>query len=236
MSDKVNLSQNLLMKLLTGRASRNIQGWYLIFYLGIYFSLLIICFSTYSGSYSIFTNFISDLGMPARNPSTWWLFSIAMIWNGIMFYPQYRYMYYHQARDFKIMNIIAVTLGYVASIGSIIIGLFPQDFSTETSNIPHLLGVFIQFGGVYSSILFNFIIILHKKRKKHSWPRKWSFIFYYIQAYFAVIIYYYNYELHTLFTPFGIPSVLFSVYFWEWIVMFSVIIWILGLFHITGER
>ena len=76
-------------------------------------------------AYSMFTHLISDLGNWQANPKGWWIFSLAMVFTGIMTYPIINYI----EKNLEFMNKQAISIGAwtlrANAIGTIIIGCIP---------------------------------------------------------------------------------------------------------------
>src|SRR6056297_4159690 len=72
-------------------------------------SLLFLSYRCYmqENPYSIFTNLISDLGNWQTNPRGWWIFSLAMVFSGLMTLPIISYV----KRNLDFTKKTAITMG-----------------------------------------------------------------------------------------------------------------------------
>jgi hypothetical protein len=79
--------------------------------------------------YSIWTHTISFLGSTDadRNPKGWWLFSITMIWTGLMFLPTMQYLFSKLIGISIVGAWIFVVFAWMGSLGLITIAFLPSD-------------------------------------------------------------------------------------------------------------
>lgn len=79
--------------------------------------------------YSIWTHTISFLGSrdANRNPRYWWIFSITMIWTGLMFLPTMQFLFHKLVVISLIGGWVFEILAWMGSIGLILIAFLPSD-------------------------------------------------------------------------------------------------------------
>jgi hypothetical protein len=233
----------------TGQISKKAAGIYLVFYFLVYYSLIFISCLIFVQikPFSMLSHFISHLGMPDENPRGFLFFSLAEIWNGLFFIPMTMFFYRNLSRDLifdsnpdkkprkkkiiKVSNLIAVYSGIVSGLGTVIIGIFPQDFSHGfDSNFLHLIGVNISFFGIYIGVIFNFLSLFLRKSLKLEFPKSYKFSLIHLQFISVSLIFWVVTNLmHNL------EPGLWSTYFWEWMMVFSLSLWVLLFYLIIPD-
>lgn len=132
-----------------------LKGSYFIF-LGICFSLLfntiaVILFRQVDPTFNMFSNFISDLGDGPNNSNI--VFNTGMIISGILsiFIFLYLMRFLQKKKGNSRIIFSAFIMGFIASIGAIMIGIF----TVNTAPIMHVIGAaFSFFGNFFALILF----------------------------------------------------------------------------------
>lgn len=224
----------------TGQFSKKAAGIYLVFYFLVYYSLIFISCLIFIQikPFSLLSHFISHLGMPDENPGGFLFFSIAEIWNGIVFLPITLFFYKSLSKNLifdsnpdkktrkkkiiKVSNLIAVYSGIVSGLGTVMIGIFPQDFSLGySSNFLHLIGVNISFFGIYIGVIFNFLSLFLRKSLKLEFPKSYKFSLIHLQFIIVSLIFWVVTNLLRNLEP-GI----WSTFFWEWMMVFSLSLWV----------
>lgn len=224
----------------TGKISKKTAGIYLFFYFLVYYSLLFISYLIFiqKQPYSIHSHFISNLGMPIENPRGFLLFSMAEIWNGLFFLPITMFFFRSLSKSLhmdsnsnqkktrkvlKVSNQIAVSSGIISGLGTIIVGIFPQDFTSGlTSNFLHMIGVNISFFWIYVGVFFNFLSLLLRKSLKLEFPKSYKFALNHLQFIIISLIFW---IITNIFH--NVEPGLWSTFFWEWMMVFSLSIWVL---------
>ncbi len=227
----------------TGQFSKKAAGIYLVFYFLIYYSLIFISCLIFAQikPFSLLSHFISHLGMPDENPGGFLFFSLAEIWNGLFFIPMTMFFYRNLSKDLiidsnsnptkktrrkkkiKVCNLIAVYSGIISGLGTVIVGIFPQDFSFGfISNFLHLIGVYVSFTGIYIAVFFNFLSLLLRKSLEFEFPKSYNFSLIHLQFFsISLIFWVVTNLLHNLEPGF------LSTYFWEWMIVFSLSLWVI---------
>jgi hypothetical protein len=190
------------------------------------------------------SHFISNLGMPDENPSGFLFFSAGEIWNGIVFLPITLFYFRNLSMDInfdpkanptlitrrkkkiKICNLIAVYSGIFSGLGTVMIGIFPQDFSHGiNSNFMHMIGVNISFFGIYIGVFFNFLSLMLRKSLKLTFPKSYKFTLNHLQFIIVSLIFWVATNLFHNVEP-GI----WSTFFWEWMMIFSLSLWVVFIY------
>jgi hypothetical membrane protein len=118
------------------------------------------------GSYSILANQISDLGALTKNPSGWYLFSIAMFTGAAVTLPLDA-LIDKKIKELGIKGGRAVSvLYYLGSIGMAGVGAFPSSWIHAT----HLASAAVAFGGFAFANFIFFGICFRQKRLRVAWP------------------------------------------------------------------
>lgn len=103
-------------------------------------------------TFSITTNFISDLGTGPNGSDI--VFSIAMILSGVLIMPFYVYIgWYLQKRENQNSLRIGMIAGLIGSIGMMLVGVFPLNPNDIFSYNMHIIAAGILFYGVLSMLL-----------------------------------------------------------------------------------
>lgn len=89
--------------------------------------------SFYPGPYSPFTNWISDLGNPERNPEGAKFLNAGFIITGIAFFPfclgLYRWHAHGKGRS--AVFVLVALAGFYAALSMVMIGVFPENYATS---------------------------------------------------------------------------------------------------------
>jgi len=122
---------DLLGRCIKGRFEPHELRRYLAFEVLFFWGLIFVCWNLYpkENHYSIMTHTFSFLGAfaPQHNPRWWWIFTIAMIFWGTATIPL---ALYHRRRFAAISRwgaAIGTGLFLIGSIGTILVGIFPDD-------------------------------------------------------------------------------------------------------------
>ncbi len=104
-------------------------------------------------SFSISTNFISDLGAGPNNSDI--IFNIGMILTGVFLIPYFIYLGWYLKKKDKNLNLVikGMIAGLIASIGLVLIGFFPLDPNNLFSYNMHIITAGILFYGLLFMLL-----------------------------------------------------------------------------------
>jgi len=103
-------------------------------------------------SFSISTNFISDLGTGPNGSDI--VFSIGMILTGVSIMPFYVYIGWYLQKGENLNSLrIGMIAGLIGSIGMMLVGVFPLNPNDNISFIMHIIAAGILFNGVLSMLL-----------------------------------------------------------------------------------
>ena len=168
--------------------------------------------------YNIVDNYISDMGSFNHTPMPYFLDYGAMI-TSILVIPAIFYMEHSlapnpvESGEFPRMKYRLSSLGsfsmFVGFFGFFMVGLFSEDRSTSLGL--HFIFSHVVFGGVVFSSLFYGLLILFYKTKIPRLLGLYMIIFPFLTA--ILMLRYY--------TP-----------FYEWIMLFSLLIWVVPVFRI----
>ena len=121
----------------------------------------------------------------------------------------------------KVSNLIAVVSGIISGFVTILVGIFPQDFSGGNANVLHLIGVNISFLWIYIGIFFNFLSLLLRKSLKFKFPKSYKFTLIHLQFLIVSLTFWIVTNLFHNVEP-GI----WSTFFWEWMMVLSLSLWV----------
>jgi hypothetical membrane protein len=132
-----------------------LKGSYFIFF-GISLSILfntiaVILFRQVDPSFNVFSNFISDLGDGPNNSNI--VFNTGMVLTGIfgIFIFLYLMRFLQQKKGNSKIILSAFIMGFIASIGAIMVGIF----TVKTAPTMHFIGAsFSFFGNFFALVLF----------------------------------------------------------------------------------
>jgi hypothetical membrane protein len=195
---------------------KRLKGSYFIF-LGICLSILfntiaIILYRQVDPTFTMFSNFFSDLGDGPNNSNI--VFNAGMIISGLfgIFIFLYLMRFLQEKKGNSRIILSAFIMGFIASIGTIMVGIF----TVKTAPIMHVIGAaFSFFGNFFALILFaktEFSISEISKKYSISGFILASFNFIYLIFFFL------------LYLNIGISKELTIVT--EWLAIFANIIWL----------
>jgi hypothetical protein len=123
-----------------------------------FFGFLLTARIFFPGSYTIFSNAISDLGNPIYNPFPGWLFfSIAFWILASLYAPLFLYM--HR----RLVQFHQLEANFGAIIGMVLLGVFPD---IPSFKIMHLIAAFLCFGCMSAAIFCYWIAVIHDSFQK----------------------------------------------------------------------
>jgi hypothetical membrane protein len=157
------------------RFYRKFNGSY-FFFISVAISIvsIVISIALYTAggaSYSILTNFISDLGAISAPNNAFIVFSIGLIVQSIIYpFGALFLVLYFQKKEVSQNWIIRLwfLIEIVSACATFLVALFPED----TMRIPHATAAaFIFFFGMLSNLFYGILVVLAKKISKfHSIP------------------------------------------------------------------
>lgn len=100
--------------------------------IGCFFIFSFISYLHFPITYTIFTNYVSELGNPLRNPNGAIYFNIGAIITGITLFPFFigLHLWYSEVTWRTTLIIISQLLGFSAAFSVIMVGLFPEHLIT----------------------------------------------------------------------------------------------------------
>ena len=140
----------------------------------------------YNGQYRPWSNYISDLGNPIKNPSGHLIFDAGCILSGLaLALAVYGFSLWKTSDAWQNKQIrIAQYCGYIMAFSIAMVGVFSQD--------QHMLHVF--WAGLFFILLMVFMLLIHFALRSHRQYMKW--IQYYIIALIIIdVIYLLTYVL-----------------------------------------
>jgi hypothetical membrane protein len=87
----------------------------------------------YPGNYSPFSNWISDLGYPALNPTGAAYLNAGFVFEGILFIPfcLSLYRWHGHGRSGSLTFTLSAVSGFVAASSLVMIGIFPENYAAS---------------------------------------------------------------------------------------------------------
>jgi hypothetical membrane protein len=112
----------------------------------------------YPGSYSPYTNWISDLGNPAMNPSGAAFLNAGFVLEGILFIPFCLglYRWHGHGRGGSLTFTMSAFSGFVAALSLVMIGIFPENYAAS-----HTFWAVTFFGSMGFFLLLSSVHLLY---------------------------------------------------------------------------
>lgn len=130
----------------------------------IYFSFLILSGILYPEEYAITSHTISDLGNPQLNPFPGWFFFSLSFWIlGLSFIPLFMHLHWSIVVLHKIEAKTGTSFNFIAAIGMILLGFFPNLPETD---LMHIIAAVLAFGGLTAAIIFYWSAVIHDSLQK----------------------------------------------------------------------
>jgi hypothetical protein len=223
---------NKLLTILKGRASKKVQGIYILFIM----LLLIILWGTaqllFEGQYSIFVNTISNQGRTDLNPHGWYFFTAGTISVGLGLIPHFLYLYHNLKPHVKILLILAIISGIYASIGFVFVGIIPGNIYKPG----HSFAAQSAFNGFYVSAALFLLVFLIRFGKKEPQPKLIQiilvYLLFFLLLFLAAIVP--DLDQYPIFQ--GFDPRIFSGSLWQWIGFLNVFIWLFNLYFIVPNK
>ena len=122
---------------------------------------------TVDPTYSMTSNFISDLGVGPNGSDL--VFKIGMILTGIFQMPYYLYITLYLQKKDKNKNLlwIGLIMGFISALGLILVGVFPLDPTNSFVYNMHIIAAGLFFGGASITLfIYGFSEILNPEIPK----------------------------------------------------------------------
>jgi hypothetical protein len=149
---------SLLKKFSTKEFVKIILPFTVIFYYGFIF----ISWTFYPSNYTIFTNAISDLGIPTLNPFPGYLiFSIACWISSLLTIPMIIFVYDRMKLYHRKLSLISATSYIISSFSTFMVGIFPN--INGYSLIHGVFGIISFIGSIFSLSIYWFVMLRSKK-------------------------------------------------------------------------
>ena len=187
-----------------------------------HYGLIFISWLLFPTDYTLFSNSISQLGIPILNPSGWFLFSLDCWVISILTIPLVIFTY-HRMKAFR-KNIVklAATSYMISTIGSFIIGFFPN---YDGVIIFHEIFAIITICGSIISLMLYFVVIirdiLKTKKRNHNYLIFCCILM--IIIILSISIGIVISQRWLIFQGAGFMSLLFGFPFLEWLLSFVLI-------------
>ena len=169
--------------------------------------------------YSIFNNFVSELGERAVS-QTAWLFNWGLIIGGI---PLVIFMVNLGVKFNSVYGWICTSGGIFCSISALFVGIFPMDFANNLYMKGHVISAFSFFyGGMATVFLFSILILFDNSKILPKWLGVFGLI---VTVIFALFLFLPEGALDDMFI---LPRPWFVLLaFLEWLVVIAIFAWIL---------
>ncbi|MBD3352400.1 MAG: DUF998 domain-containing protein [Candidatus Lokiarchaeota archaeon] len=214
---------------LFGKSKKALYAKSVLVTLFIIFGSIFLSIYLYPSGFSFKTHEISGLGSSGNSDLGSKVFNIGFMISGVLFLPHVFYLYRRLMPDLKILSTLSSALLFFASIGISMVGLFPSN----ASYIMHVIAAIFAIGGSFLSSLVIIPTLVVKIKNNKDW-KIGPFLIIYGQLLFVCIF---------TIIEVGIPiliEIINGIYItgtyppiWpicEWGILFSIIIWVCGLF------
>ncbi len=226
------MSDNVLILMLSGRASKKQHGILVICLLSFLALMWSLAQFFFIGQYSILNNTISNQGRTDLNPNGFFFFTIGAVVTGIFLISHFLYIYNNLKPTSKVILILSIIAGITGAIGFIFVGLIPGDVYKPG----HSMAARIAFGGLELSSVFMIPVFLRKIISGDPWPSKIQFIFMYVLFFLSLILALIVPEMDYLTEAWSIDPRWFTWPPWQWLSFFNVLIWLVLMYlYIPGE-
>ncbi|NMC07037.1 MAG: DUF998 domain-containing protein [Candidatus Lokiarchaeota archaeon] len=201
--------RHAVMSFFSGNFSARTFRSYLLAIAAIFGGLVFTSYLLYPG-YTFFDYSVSSLGAWHKNPSGWWVFSIAMWAMGIMIVPFFMHVKRVFSRYTPRFARLFEACVLVTAGGMVALGFFPE--SPGTAPVHYVAAAFI-FGGFFVDACISWLslarmaIVAPTRRKKLFVIACLSSM---IAAFWVVL------AGMAIMHAISRPAFLASIYFWEW--------------------
>lgn len=156
------MQQSSLSRFLTGSASPRLYFRNLIANLSFCFLFILIAVALYRPTYSFTAAEISWLDNPLHNPVGLWFFKIAFIVGGLWFLPSALSLRRMAAATSSWLGNLAGIFYILSGIGLVLVAFSP----TRVSQVMHVVGAGLGFGGILLGITFTILVLLLKLHRQ----------------------------------------------------------------------
>jgi hypothetical protein len=215
---KSNKIFDVVREIWTGKASKKVEGYYLVFAMGLYFLGMLIAILIFPGNYTIFQVYVSYLGSPIQDSTGHLVYNIMQFCSGILMIPHFFYLYRQFQPTLKVINMISCFFGIVGAIGWASISINYQDSSPIGA---HGASTWVAFGGIILSIVLMFFIFLTRLIRHETWPRWYHPVILYGEIFLVLFIMVLFTSYSSLFDAWHLNPGYFQIdHFWEYIEVF----------------
>jgi len=226
----IKKNKKIIIKLLSGRAPKRIQAFYIFSILFFYFIIIIISICLYPEPYSIF-NHVSNLGSKSTNPNGYLLWNIGTFILGLLFIPHMLFIHNYFISLSPRLGILNCVFGIISSIGWSLVGIFREDFITA-----HFITASIAFIGLLITLNLDLIIILNNKSEFKNKIHFKFVLIHYILLNLIFLISVILPNLDYFFPEISFGSIWLSYPPWEWLYFTILLLIILNLFFLIAEK
>ncbi|MHA1725926.1 MAG: hypothetical protein ACTSXH_14020 [Promethearchaeota archaeon] len=223
-------SKKIIIELLSGKAPKKIQAFYIFSILFFYLIITIISICLYPEQYSIFHH-VSNLGSKSANPNGYLLWNIGTVILGLLFIPHMLFIHNYFISLSPRLGILNCVFGIISSIGWSIVGIFREDFITA-----HFISASIAFIGLLITLNLDLIIILNDKSEFKNKSHFRFILVHYILLNLIFLISVILPNLDYFFPEISFGSIWLSYPPWEWFYLTILLLLILNLFFLLPEK
>ncbi len=195
-----------------GEADTRAMIAYTLFAVSLFFTGAFIAMIVYPGGFSLITVYTSYLGSPVENPNGWIVYNTFILLSGIASMPVFTFLYKSLRPTMKALTFIASVAGLIGCTGLAALSFCYEDGNADA----HRWATNQAFGGFWLSAILLLPPLIKKRVTTRKWP-SWPLL---------VLIYGQLIVSSVCALVFDLPGL---GKLWEWIAVFSVMAWLLGL-------
>ena len=233
-SQEISLQKGYVftVEVLQGKAPSKVHRVYILLIFILFATICVICQNVFPEPYSILKNSISDQGCPLNNPNGYYLFNIGIIVMALLLVPHFLYLSHVLKQVMPGVTFITLFLGFIGSIGMIIVGIFPKHMEPI-----HGIAAMITFIAFFLYSNGTFIIFLQTRIFLKSFRSRSKGLITYLVLFnisFAGLI------IACIFLENPpesqeIMNLFFTFPLWEWLYFLVIMGWLIGAFILVNQ-
>ncbi|MBD3185836.1 hypothetical protein GF325_03320 [Candidatus Bathyarchaeota archaeon] len=226
----MNLKGTLIDTWITGKSSSKVFLTYILVVMGIYATGIVISALVYPGGFSMLDVYVSYLGSDDDNPPGHVIYNICTLMSGLLLIPLFPRMYRKFQPSVKWLNVMASLFGIMGCISFASLGIFFQGLDPTG----HQWATILTFAGFGANAILSLPVIIRKNfitRREPSlkqWPRWYHVLPMYAITFGILGLTALADGLPEWFAWMDIDPRFFDDKFLEWIYVFGIISWIVG--------
>jgi len=226
------MEKGIIKRFFRGTSFKKEHGIMLVLALVLLAILWLTAQLLFDGQYSPLNNTISNQGRTDYNPRGFVFFTIGCAVSGFLLIFHFIYLYHNYYPALKLVLLISIASGMVASVAFMFVGFIPGDINKPV----HSFFARFSFGSFYVSAFSFLLVMLRKIQLKEAWPSIKKVGIVYTIFIILLLLVFIIPELDSLADVWNLDERLFDWPIWQWTAFFNILIWLINVYLIIPSQ